>query len=838
MSIILKSYILFLTFGSILRSFLVIIDSLKITIFIYNILFLFCKLVFPQDRFHKQLNPYFLQNKLLILFLACFVGFSGFSQNNTKEKVEPLVLEFSVKGGFYADEIILEMRSPGARIYYSTDGSKPTRRSNVYNKPIVIKSTTVIRAIARRGSRKSNIKGHTFFINEPETTFPTISVLVPPNILFDPEKGLFEEGLFADTTWAKHGANFWSRREIKINYEFFETNGTCVHRSNSGLRLFGGMSRLFPQKSLALISRDNYGKKRINHRVFGTEGKKKFKFLVLRNSGSDWGKSHFRDGLMTGLVKDWDLETQDFRPAHVYINGKYWGIYNIREKLNRYFVQSHSDADKDSIDLIEHRYEVKRGSAVHYQRMLKFLERNNLKHPDKFAYLNTQMDIRNFMDYKIAQIYFDNQDAGGNIKFWRPQTSNGRWRWILYDTDWGFGLHEEKAYKNNSLAFHTKENGPGWPNPPWSTLILRKLMENPDFRNDFVNRFCDYLNSDFESQHVVQKINEHSNMLLPEMDRHLQRWNLSKKKWQHEIGVMKEFAKERPNYVRMHLMEKFNTGAAVSIQLESSLGGHVVLNDNVKVGNNGFQGKYFENIPIHLKAIPNNGYRFSHWEGFQVDHYGHSFSLKLRKGKEYALKAVFEKYIHPLANQIMINEVSANNKKTGDWVELYNGSKETVNLHNWVFTDSKNGLKLPNFHFPPDSYLVLCEDSLAFRKAFKDIDAKVIGNFGFGLKKSKEQLGLYTDKGASVDSMGYNIEPMDSTFTLSLLLPSLDNSDAENWSVLRGSGTPSTDNPFYLQSIIKAEQEMYLRIGIAVGILLVSIIVLGYRGRRRRNRQI
>ena len=114
-------------------------------------------------------------------------------------------------------------------------------------------------------------------------------------------------------------------------------------------------------------------------------------------------------------------------------------------------------------------------------KMLKYIKKNDLAQQEHYDYIKTQMDVNNFMTYQITQIYCDNQDGGGNIKFWRPQMPNGRWRWILYDTDWGFGLHDSKAYKNNSLAFHTEPDGPKWPNPPWSTFILRKLLENPEF---------------------------------------------------------------------------------------------------------------------------------------------------------------------------------------------------------------------------------------------------------------------------------------------------------------------------------------------------------------------
>ena len=776
-----------------------------------------------------------MQKRILILLLIGLFQLNSFAQSTDRVKMRHLELEFSTKGGFYSDHVILELRSPGARIYFTTDGSKPTRRSPVYNKPIVIKSTTVIRAIARKGKRKSNIKGHTFFIDEPETTLPTVSVLVPPRILFDEKRGMFVEGPNADSTYAKLGANFWSRREVKINCEIFETDGTCVHRSNSGLRLFGGMSRLFPQKSLAIVARDKYGKKRIRHKVFGKGGAKKFKYLVLRNSGSDWGKSHVRDKFMTSLVEDWDLEIQDSRPSRVYINGEYFGIYNIREKINRFFLKEHTDVDKDSLDLLEHRMKLKRGSAIHYQKMLKFIEENDLSESSNLAYLNSLMEVENFMDYKIAQIYFDNQDAGGNIKYWRPQTPSGRWRWILYDTDWGFGLHDEKAYKNNSLSFHTKEKGPAWPNPEWSTFILRNLLKNEEFQQEFVNRFCDAMNTSFEWGFAETKLDEHVKMIEPEMVRHLQRWNLSKRKWKHELKVMKKFGKERPNYMRMHLMEKFNTGAIVNLSIESQKGGYVVLNENVKIENGSFSGKYFERIPVALRAVPNFGYRFSHWESVSSNNEDSELIVKLKKGKRTELKAVFEKFEHPLANQIMINEISSNNKKTGDWVEVYNDSEEVINVKDWVFTDSKNGFKLPDVELGAKSYLILCEDSVAFRRVFPDTEIPIVGNLGFGVKKKKEQLGLYTHEGASVDSTGYHINPLDSTFTMSLLLPHLDNSDMENWEVVKGYGTPNSENPFYLQSIIKAQQDLYLRIGVAAGILLSCIMLLNIRSQRRRK---
>ena len=354
------------------------------------------------------------------------------------------------QGGYYDDEMVVELFSPGADIFYTTDGSEPWRKNDMrYEGPILIEQTTVIRAVAYIGGKKSNIFAHTYFIQEPETSLPTVSIALNSSILFDPEHGLFMKGNNAiDSLWKLPGANFWSRKELPVSAEIYESNGEAVYRCLSGFRLFGGMSRLWPQKSFTLVARKRYGQKRIKHRIFGEEGLKKFKFLVLRNSGSDFGKTHFRDAFMTSLVDDWDIEKQDYRPAHVYINGDYWGIYNFREKVNRYFLADHHDnVHKDSLDLIEHRLVRKRGSKKHYQKLWEFLETYSLNNSTNYAHIKSQMDVDNFMNYQIAQIYFDNQDAGGNIKFWRPHKANGKWRWILFDTDWGYGLHDPEAYK-------------------------------------------------------------------------------------------------------------------------------------------------------------------------------------------------------------------------------------------------------------------------------------------------------------------------------------------------------------------------------------------------------
>jgi len=742
-------------------------------------------------------------------------------------------VHFFPASGFYPDAVEVQLDAAGATIYYTTDGTYPSRRSQMYEKPLRLYTTTVVRAVVYTKGKPGRYCAATYFINEPATTFPVVSIGITPRLLFDPERGLFMQGshMAGDTTWQQFNANFWSYKEVTAHIEIFEADGKRVHNSLSGFRLFGGMSRLFPQKSMTLVAREKYGAKRFEHRIFGKDGPKDLKFLVLRNAGSDWGKSHLRDAMMTGLLTDWDMDKQAYRPCHVYINGAYWGIYDMREKINRYFIAEHNKGvNKDSIDFLEHHGIKRRGSTRHYRRMLTFLEKRSLRHPKNYAQLQQWMDVENYMQHQIAQIYCDNQDAGGNIKYWRPRTRDGRWRWILYDTDWGFGLHDSLAYLNNSLSFHTEPNGPDWPNPAWSTFLLRKLLENPDFREQFINRFADHLNTTFHPTRVERHINRMYTHLQPEMPRELARWRLSAKNWEREVEVLRSFARERPFHVRLHLMDQFNTGAMRQLRVQLQGGGMVLINGYVKVKSQPFEGTYFENIPISLQVIPQNGYRFVRWEGIDASGSVRELSLQLTADIT-TIRAVFEKFEHPLAGKVLINEVSANNRQSSDWVEIFNNSEELVNLKDWVLSDLKSEFLFPDVTIAPRDYLVVCENQEKFFSQFPNA-YNVIEGLNFGLNKHIEQLQLFASYGAVVDSIYYELPPTDSVFTWSLLLPTLENGDAENWEMRPGVGSPNAPNPYFLESRIRTRQRHWLEIGMSVGVIVLCVVLLVLRQRR------
>ena len=758
-----------------------------------------------------------------ILFSWLFLGLTlpALAQKTPADE-KPLVVAFSQPGGFYQQRVTVALEAGGAAIYYTTDGSYPTVRSPRYTRPFTLGATAVVRAMARRGAVSGKPFAQTYLIDEPPTDLPVISVSVAPGLLFNPETGIMVDGPGADSALVhKPGANFWTRREFTCNVEIFEADKKCVFNSGAGLRLFGGYSRIFPQKSLVLVARDRYGKKFFRHRIFGADAPKKFRYLVLRNGGSDWNGAHFRDELMNRLTDGWDLEKQAFRPALLYLNGRYWGIYHLREKINARFLEDHADVDRDSLDLMEHQRNVRHGSGRHYQRMINYIQEHDLADPAHYAWVQGQMDVENFIDYNVAQIYCDNTDAGGNIRYWRPRRPGGRWRWILFDTDWGFGLYNPQAWQHDALQFFTEPNGPAWPNPPWSTFLLRQLLKNKDFEHQFINRLCDRLNTSLAPQNALAGIDWFERTLGPEMPRHLQRWRQAPAEWQRQLAILRSFAENRPGFLRAALARHFDTGAAAGLEIEPAEGGTVLVNNCISAGAGGFRGLYFEKIPVTLLAVPAFGYRFAGWEG--TDQQNRLLRLALPAGALLHLRPRFEPHVHPLHNQVFFNEICPAGPKTGDWIELHNRSEKPVPLQGWSLTDYRHEWLLPDVSIPPQGYVVLCQDSAAFRRQFPFTTAAVAGDFRFGLDKNAERLALYAADGAAVDSIAYHIEPPEGPFTLDLLMPTLDNGNPDNWGLHKGPGSPGMPNPLYWSKVLSEKKDRSLRLGLAIGLLIIAL---------------
>ncbi len=582
---------------------------------------------------------------------------NGFSSVAGRVDIRP-------SAGFYAAGVSAVLSAdPGEAVRYTLDGSDPDRFSPLYSAPLRIASTAVLKARAfRPGSLAGPVRTASYLIDE-DVSLAAVSLSMNPDYLFDPDIGIYVEGNGTRVGGypgfpTGSPANYWEDWERTADVEFFEPGGTAGFSVRAGVRIHGKTTRMLPQKSFAVFARGKYGAERIGYPLFPDLPIDAFKSFVLRNGGSDniatRGAVHFRDGLTAGLVQSLDLESLAYRPAVVFLNGDYWGIYEIRENLNKHYLDSHFGIDPEAVDLLDdyHRLYpwVVEGSADAYDAMIDFLLSAGLEDEGAARWVEDRMDVDNFLTYMAAEIYFANQDGPGhNCKFWRPETPSGRFRWLLYDTDHSFGLqtfvpyvgYNPAAYADNTIAYYREPDGPAWPNPPESTFLFRKILENAGFKNRFINRLADLLNSVFTDSAVSSRIRSIVDALEPEIGRHTGRWGGSPQEWERNVGVLFDFAALRPEFLRGFVEDEFGLkgGATVGLSVSPAGGGRIRLN-SLTVSDFPWSGAYFKAVPVRIAAVPDAGFRFVRWEGASSSS---DTALSVSLEGDAAFTAVFEK---------------------------------------------------------------------------------------------------------------------------------------------------------------------------------------------------
>ncbi len=329
---------------------------------------------------------------------------------------------------------------------------------------------------------------------------------------------------------------------------------------------------------------------------------------------------------------------------------------------------------------------------------------------------------------------------------------------------------------------------------------------------------------------MLQRIQEFEDTYAPELPRHFRRWETDPATWQMHLGRMREFARHRPGHLREHLASEFALGPMRNLSFRSGAGGTLEINGRIRLENDSLAAVYPEGLEIGLQAIPRPGYRFAGWRGLNSDAGRLTFSVE--EGI-YHVEAVFEPHRHPLAEQVLINEIGALAPRSGDWLELFNRSSVDVYIGNWILADAGHQFRLPPMAIPAGGYLVLCQDLRKFKHQFPGAPAAAC-EFRFGINRRRESLALYASDGAYVDSVSYDVTPLDSAFTMALLMPDLDNAQPRNWELLPGTGTPGSGNPFYVESRVRAVQAYWLRMGLYAGSLALLLLAVIWRWRQRR----
>ncbi len=345
--------------------------------------------------------------------------------------------EFSIDGGWFGQPVELEMYSslPGAKIYYTQDASLPDSSSFLYSAPVRINSTTVIRSIAyHKDYLPSKVHTRTFY-NSDSSTLPVFSVSVEPGDLWDSDGGIF------------HSDNSFYTFEVPAHFEYWSNKSKLEYSSDAGIKLHGNTTKFLDHRPFRLYARNYYQDNRFDYNFFpairpGNQNEFKPDKLTLRNAGQDWFFSYFRDALFSILTNETsNIIAASYSPCNVFLNGSYYGILNLREKIDEQYLSGRYDIPASSINLLENQYKVINGTYTGFQSLYSDIKELDMSSQSSYDYIDKNIDIRNIVDYAIIEVYSSNVDwSWNNIKFWNSKAYDGKWRWIVKDLDLSFGL--------------------------------------------------------------------------------------------------------------------------------------------------------------------------------------------------------------------------------------------------------------------------------------------------------------------------------------------------------------------------------------------------------------
>lgn len=457
-----------------------------------------------------------MTKRFCCMVFVFFAVLSLIGQNDT--------VVFSVSGGFYDTVFPIELscQNPNNHIRYTTNGNRPTSQSPLYSKPLTldermysksniytlrncpedmysvpesIERCIVIRAAVfdAADSCVSTTITNSYFIGALGCDLhglPAVSLCVDSLDLFDNYKGIFVEGACYNPEMPHWSGNYYQRGkrwERPANFEFYELDNTGVNQQ-CGLRTHGGNGRRFQQKTLKVYAREEYGKKRFKHQFFKNIPECKFKTLVLRPFHSN--NAGIEDHISNLLAQQMGLDFMADRPSVMFINGEYWGIYYVKEKPDEHYVEDHYGIDAREVNLYwRWMGEVENGSPDNFMALLEWMKTADLADEEQYAYAEARMDMDEFINYYILEMFIANFDwPANNVRFW--QAGDSKFRWLFYDGDSGLENQKFDVYANAVY-----EGDDAYPTNRESTLFFRKLLESPRFQNQFARQFNQLLST-------------------------------------------------------------------------------------------------------------------------------------------------------------------------------------------------------------------------------------------------------------------------------------------------------------------------------------------------------
>lgn len=529
---------------------------------------------------------------------------------------DPLALTFTPPGGFFdsGGEVLITSAVDGATIRYTTDGAPVQPSSQEYLHPISFSSTRVIRARAFNGSAPVSDDISHLYLVDYAGHLPVLSLAADPDDFFG-RRGIFSQPTRRGRDW---------ERPVAVNLLELDGGG---FRLSAGARVHGAASRTYPKKSMRLYFRSEYGESKLHYRIFKQKSLEAFDQLVV-HAGGTFDQSFdndkwtlLRDPLNHALMAERGHNVSPHRPVLVYINGEFWGMYMLRERISDdYLEHNHGIDDADLLEWAHNPIpQVKAGDRDVWSTTWKFFKSAKLRKGEEYEKALRLINVESFMADAIVRIFVGHTDwPHNNNIFFRDRMNDGKWNWILWDV--------ESTYKDptiNTMEWATRDTTRpdifrDKESRVFGTTLLRQLVKNDEFEALFVSRFADFMNSSLQPDHIREVFDHLVAEIEPDVGLEAERWDSQVSEWMAGLRQVRQYIERRPEIQRRHLREFFDLPGEgeLTLQVEPSGAGSVRVN-SLRLDFFPWRGIYFSGVPVEVEALAAPGFEFSRWDGIE-----------------------------------------------------------------------------------------------------------------------------------------------------------------------------------------------------------------------------
>lgn len=531
--------------------------------------------------------------------------------------------DFDIDAGYYATAQSVTLQTPEAnsKIRYTLDGTDPNLASTVYTAPININKTLVLKTRTYSNDPTilpSHIEMNTYFIGPTSKhTMKIVSI-----------SGNQVEQLLGGSNGMKPEGTF----------ELFDENGKFIDECTGEFNKHGNDSWAYTQRGIDYITRDQFGNDaEIKDKLFQNSDRKKFQRIILKAAANDnypalTDGAHLRDAYVHELAQraGMDIDVRSVEFCVLYVNGKYWGIYDMREKVDdKDYTDYYYGLDGNEIDFIKTwgATWAEYGSTTSWNTLRAYILANDMTDPVKFQYVADRLNLLSLADYFIINIHTVCKDwLNWNTSWWSGMDADGnsqKWRYTLWDMDATFGHYINYTSIPNINANADPcdiEQLQPISDPQEHTKVLSKLFENKKFYSLYINRYADLNNTYLSCAYMTSLLDEMSGKLAPEMPRQIARWGGTLTKWQDNVKFIKDFINERCVEIEDGLVDCYQLEGPYNLTVIVKPDGspNNVLVNTLVPSQYPFVGKYYGGTDLNFSAQPATGWVFDKWESTTI----------------------------------------------------------------------------------------------------------------------------------------------------------------------------------------------------------------------------